>query len=219
LLGIGAAWFEAEHVALGFEFPPLRVRYEHLVDALEICRGMFTQHATTYVGTHHAANDAFNSPGPIGAIPILIGGQGERKTFRIAAQYADELNTTADFNDLPRKLDALQGHLDDLGRNRSDITVTPLGSLVLAETHDAAVDKLKALLNARGFDANALLADEAGTRQLLGRFVWGDPGEVIARVRELIALGLDGVVFNMVADADDVDAIALAGETLTKALG
>ena len=54
MLGIGAAWFEAEHAALGFEFPPLRVRYEHLVDALEICRGMFTQHATTYAGTHHA---------------------------------------------------------------------------------------------------------------------------------------------------------------------
>ena len=162
--------------------------------------------------------DAFNSPGPVGAIPILIGGQGERKTFRIAAQYANELNTTADFNDLPRKLEALQGHLDDLGRARSDITVTPLGTLVVAETHDAAVDKLKALVNSRGFDADALLADEAGARQLLGRFVWGDTDEVIARVRELMALGLDGVVFNMVADGDDVDAIALAGETLTKAL-
>ena len=44
LLGIGAAWFDAEHEALGFEFPPLKVRYEHLVDALEICHGMFTQH-------------------------------------------------------------------------------------------------------------------------------------------------------------------------------
>ena len=97
--------------------------------------------------------------------------------------------------------------------------MTPLGSLVVAETHDAAVGKLKALINSRGFDADALLADEAGTRQLLGRFVWGDPDEVIAGVRELIALGLDGVVFNMVADADDVEAIALAGETLTTALG
>ena len=163
--------------------------------------------------------DAFNSPAPIDRIPILVGGQGEQKTFRIAAQYADELNTTANFADLPRKLDALQGHLDDLGRDRHDITVTSLGTLVVAESHDAAVVKLKALVNRRGFDADALLADEAGARQLLGRFVWGDPDEVIAGVRDLIALGLDGVVFNMVADADDVEAVALAGETLTKALG
>ena len=119
------------------------MRYEHLVDALEICRGMFTQQATTYAGTHHTVKDAYNSPAPVGdRIPILIGGQGERRTFRIAAQYADELNTTAAFADLPRKLEALQGHLDDLGRPRSDITVTPLGTLVLAETHDAALAKL-----------------------------------------------------------------------------
>ena len=52
MLGIGAAWFELEHQSLGFEFPPLKVRYELLTDALEICRGMFTQPATTYSGTH-----------------------------------------------------------------------------------------------------------------------------------------------------------------------
>ena len=140
LLGIGAAWFEQEHDALGFEFPPLRVRYEHLVDALEICRGMFTQHSTTYNGTHHSVSGAYNSPAPInGRIPILIGGQGEQKTFRLAAQYADELNTTAFFGDLPRKLEALQGHLDAIGRERSTITVTPLGSMTVAETHDGAL--------------------------------------------------------------------------------
>jgi F420-dependent oxidoreductase-like protein len=220
LLGIGAAWFDVEHAALGVDFPPLRVRYEHLVDALEICRGMFTQHSTTYAGTHHSVKDAFNVPAPIaGRIPILIGGQGERRTFRLAAQYADELNTTANFADLPRKLEALHGHLDDLGRRRSDITVTPLGTLVLAETHDGAVAKLKALVASRGFDADALLADEASAAQLLGRFVWGDPDEVVGRVQELLALGLDGIVVNMVADNDDTEAIAFAGETLTKALG
>jgi F420-dependent oxidoreductase-like protein len=220
LLGIGAAWFDAEHRALGFEFPPLRTRYEHLVDALEICRGMFTQQSTTYAGTHHAVEGAYNSPPPVnGTIPILIGGQGEKRTFRIAAEYANELNTTATFADLPRKLEALQGHLDDVGRARSDITVTPLGSLVVAETHDGAVAKLKAALQARGVDADALLADETATAQLLGRFVWGDPDEVAARVQELVALGLDGFVVNLVADADDTDAVALAGQTLTKAIG
>src|SRR6476620_4369658 len=75
LLGIGAAWFQEEHDALGFEFPPLRVRYEHLVDPRDICTGMFTQKATTYAGTHHSVNGAFNSPAPIhGRIPSLIGG-------------------------------------------------------------------------------------------------------------------------------------------------
>jgi F420-dependent oxidoreductase-like protein len=220
LLGIGAAWFDAEHHALGFEFPPLKVRYEHLVDALEICRGMFTQPVTTYAGTHHSVEGAFNSPAPInGRIPILIGGQGERRTFRIAAQYADELNTTASFGDLPRKLDALQGHLDDLGRDRSDITVTPLGTLVVAETHDAALAKMRTFLSPRGVDVDALLADEAAAEQLLGRIVWGDPDEVVARVQEIIAVGLDGIVFNMPADGGDTDVIALAGEVLTKALG
>jgi len=219
LLGIGAAWFELEHESLGFEFPPLKVRYEHLIDALEICKGMFTQAATTYSGTHHSVRDAFNSPAPIGGrIPILIGGQGEKRTFRIAAQYADELNIVAEFKDLPRKLDALQGHLDDLGRDRSDITVHPLGFLVIAETHDAAVAKLSAGLSARGMDAEALLADEDAARELLGRFIWGDPDEVTERVQELTALGLDGIVVNISLDQDP-ETIALAGETLSKALG
>ena len=49
--------------------------------------------------------------------------------------------------------------------------------------------------------------------------MWGDPDEVAARVQELVALGLDGFVVNLIADADDTDAVALAGETLTKAIG
>jgi F420-dependent oxidoreductase-like protein len=220
LLGIGAAWFELEHQSLGFEFPPLTVRYEHLVDALEICRGMFTQPSTTYAGTHHSVTDAFNSPAPInGEIPIMIGGQGERKTFRLAAEYANELNTTSTFADLPRKLDALQGHLDAVGRDRSDITVTPLATLVLAPTHDEAHAKLAAMFASRGADLDTVMADEAMSAMLLGRMVWGDPDEVVARVHELTALGLDGFVVNLIADPADTEAVAMAGETLTKAIG
>ncbi|HWL45876.1 MAG TPA: LLM class F420-dependent oxidoreductase [Ilumatobacter sp.] len=219
LLGIGAAWFDLEHHSLGFDFPPLKERYERLTDALEICRGMFTQPTTTYAGTHYSVDSAFNQPAPInGEIPIMIGGQGERKTFGLAARYAHELNTTASFTDIPRKLDALQQRLDEVGRERSDITVTPLGTLVLGETHDAARAKLAALLAARGLDLDTVLADAELSQMVTARMVWGDPDEVTEQVQGLLALGLDGLVVNMVADPGDADAVAFAGEVLTKAL-
>jgi F420-dependent oxidoreductase-like protein len=220
LLGIGAAWFELEHQSLGFEFPPIGVRYELLTDALEICRSMFSQPTTTYAGKHFSVDNAYNVPAPIhGDIPIMVGGQGERKTFRLAAQHAQELNTTSSFDDLPRKLEALQGHLDDLGRDRSDITVTPLATLVTAPTHDAAKAKLAALFASRGTDLDTVLADKAASAMLLGRMVWGDQDEVVARVQELVKVGLDGFVVNLVADPGDTEAVAMAGETLTKAIG
>jgi len=200
--------------------PPLTVRYEHLADALEICRGMFTQEATTYRGTHHSVTDACNTPAPInGEIPIMVGRQGERTTFRLAAQYAHELNTTAAFGDLPPKLEALQGHLDDLGRDRADITVAPLAMLVVAPTHEEAEAKLQGLFASRGTDLHTVLGDPALSATATARMVWGDPDAVVARVQELMAVGLDGFVVNVVADPGDTDTVTLAGETLTKAIG
>lgn len=219
LLGIGAAWYDVEHHALGFPFPSLAERYERLVDALEICTGMFTQERTTYSGRHYSVTEAVNSPAPIhGEIPIMIGGQGERKTFRLAARYAHELNTIAPFADLPRKLEALQGHLDELGRDRSDITVGPLGTLVVDDTHDAARAKLAAFLRAQGVDLDEVLADRDLEAAVLGRIVWGDIDEAVGQIQELMAVGLDSFVVNLPADAGDTESVARAGEVLTKAL-
>src|SRR4051794_23676932 len=83
VLGLGAAWFEGEHRAYGFRFPPLKERFEHLEDALRITRAMFTQERATVEGTHHRVDGALNNPRPLrGDIPILIGGCGGRKTPR-----------------------------------------------------------------------------------------------------------------------------------------
>src|SRR5580700_732400 len=48
VLGIGAAWFEAEHDGLGFTFPPLAQRFDRLEEALKICRAMFTEDAPSF---------------------------------------------------------------------------------------------------------------------------------------------------------------------------
>ena len=221
LLGIGAAWYDTEHAALDFRFPPIAERYERLEDTLQICRAMFTQRQSTVVGTHHSVTDAWNSPAPIsaGGPPILVGGSGERKTFRLAAQYADELNINASFVDLPRKIDALQGHLDALGRDRSEIRVSCLGSIVTASTHDEAAAKVSALMRSRGLDdPESVLRDPELTATLLPRFLWGDADEVGEQLQKVLAAGLDGIVVNMITDGHDPDAVTRAGQTLTKAM-
>ena len=119
---------------------------------------------------------------------------------------------TATFADLPRKLDALQGHLDD-SAVRGEITVSRSARCGGRDAAEAVASSGGPA--GRGVDVDALLADESAAAQLLGRFVWGDPDEVAARVRSW-CLGLDGFVVNLVADADDTDAVALAGETLPK---
>ncbi len=217
LLGIGAAWYEEEHRGYGFDFPPLRERFERLVDALHICRAMFTEHAPSYSGKHHSIEGAFNVPRPVtpGGPPILIGGSGERVTLRLMAEHADACNIIATKQELPHKLEVLHRHCADLGRDPASLTTTWLGSLVIAPTHDEAVATLEGMLAARGFDRSAL--DDPGVRDMvLGRFVLGDPDEVGEQVAELRAAGLDGVALNMPADGFDVESVALAGQTLAK---
>jgi F420-dependent oxidoreductase-like protein len=218
LLGIGAAWYDVEHHALGVEFPPLGERFEHLRDALEITTRMFTEPVSSYSGRHHSIDGAHNSPAPIhGRIPIMIGGTGEQKTFRLAAEFADELNANCNFAEIPRKLDALQRHLDDLGRPRADITVSTLGMMVIAENEAEAQRKLEPRVRAFGLDPAELFADRMAAEATLGRVIWGGPDEVVDQVRRTMALGLDGLIVNLITDHDP-DIVALAGETLSKAL-
>ena len=222
LLGIGAAWFELEHDSLGFRFPPIRERYELLRDALRINRSMFTSGTSTVEGTHFSVRDAYNSPPPVteGGPPIMIGGAGERVTYRIAAEFADELNIIAPAEEIPRKLAAARGHLDDVGRGRDSLRTSWLGNLIVAETAADADAKLVEFLHRQGVDdpANAL-KDEAFRSTRLGRLVHGDQEAVAKRVSELLALGLDGVVFHMLFDGHELDQLRLAGTTLRAAVG
>ena len=79
---LGAGWYEDEHRAYGYEFPPLKERFERLEDALQISRAMFTQEALDVRGPSLPRRGACSTtPGPLrGDIPILVGGSGERKT-------------------------------------------------------------------------------------------------------------------------------------------
>jgi F420-dependent oxidoreductase-like protein len=93
-LGLGAGWKEDEYLAYGFSFPPLKTRMAMLEDALEITSRMLGPGRTTYEGATASVLDAINVPRGLQEprIPILVGGNGPNRTWRLAARFADELN-------------------------------------------------------------------------------------------------------------------------------
>src|SRR5450759_2952123 len=92
-LGIGAGWKEDEWLAYGYGFPTLRDRLGALGDHLEVIRRMLGPGNATFEGAYARVEGAINVPKGIQAhIPIVVGGNGQRVTFRYAARYADELN-------------------------------------------------------------------------------------------------------------------------------
>ena len=91
-LGIGAGWFEFEHQSLGFEFGTFTDRFEKLEEALQIILPMLRGERPSLDGKWYHVEEAINSPAPLGRIPVMIGGGGEKKTLRMVAQYADESN-------------------------------------------------------------------------------------------------------------------------------
>jgi F420-dependent oxidoreductase-like protein len=207
VLGIGAAWFETEHRAFGFEFPPIAERFERLEDALRIARAMFTEDQATVIGKHHRVEDILNRPRPIrGDIPIMIGGSGERKTLRLVAQYGDASNVFGNVEKVRHLMGVLEGHCEAVGRDPAEIVKTKLGTLAIAPTEEQAQAKLE--------PRRRLGVSE---ERLASFVIAGEPDAVAEQVAAHLDAGLDGLVVNM-PDVHDLEMVALAGETLSRAI-
>ena len=127
ILGIGAAWNDDEHAGYGYDFPPAGERLDRLEEALQITRAMFTEQTPSFQGGHYRIDNVLNNPKPIrGRIPILIGGGGEKRTLRLVAQYGDACNLFGDPDAVRHKLDVLERHCADVGRDPAEITKTIL---------------------------------------------------------------------------------------------
>ena len=125
MFGIGAAWYEREHLALGVPYPPLRDRFEMLEETLQICQQMWSDNDGPYTGKHYQLAETICVPQPIRRPPILIGGGGEKKTLRLVAQYADVWNSTdLEIDVLTHKIDVLTRHCDTVGRDVAEIRKT-----------------------------------------------------------------------------------------------
>jgi F420-dependent oxidoreductase-like protein len=202
-LGIGAGWFEFEHQSLGFEFGTFTDRFEKLEESLQIVLPLLRGEQVTLDGKWYQVNEAMNYPAPLSRIPVLIGGGGERKTLRMVAQYADESNIICPVGDIGRKLEALAGHCETLGRDRSEIKVSYQTSACIAPTHEQAVAELEDYL------ARQPQAEGRRTTSFVG-----SPDEVAEQYTKLLDTGIDGVTVNAPANGHVEGRVALLGEAL-----
>ncbi|MTB88506.1 LLM class F420-dependent oxidoreductase [Aeromicrobium senzhongii] len=135
ILGLGAAWYEREHLALGVPYPPLGERFERLEETLQIVHQMWSDDDGPYEGKHYRLAETICQPQPIQRPhpPIVIGGQGEKKTLRLVAQYGDACNLfPIGVDGIKHKLEVLERHCEDVGRDPAEIrrTMLPPGDAV-----------------------------------------------------------------------------------------
>ncbi len=122
-LGLGAAWFEAEHSAYGIPFPPLRERFDRLEEQLQVIRGLWQTpvgERFSFSGRHYRVVDSPALPKPAQSPrpPIIVGGRGAVRTPALAARYADEYNVPfASVETCTRQYDRVRHACDREGRD------------------------------------------------------------------------------------------------------
>jgi F420-dependent oxidoreductase-like protein len=134
ILGLGAAWNDAEHDGYGFDFPPVKERMDRLDEALTIIRAMFTEERPTVEGRHYRVHAVLNVPRPIQprGPRILVGGGGEQRTLRIAAKHADLTHWfPLGLDVLRRKTELLEGYCEEIGRDPATIERTMAAPVVV----------------------------------------------------------------------------------------
>lgn len=203
ILGIGAAWFEREHVAYGLRFgdgPPERLRW--LGEALPVIRGMLRGETPSATGPHYAASEVRNDPRPLQErLPLLVGGGGERVTLRLVARYADANNVGGGFENVRRKEAILLEHCEREGRNPAEIErTTGIGAVVIRDSRAEARRIFEATFARNG---NARPWDDQPV---------GTPEDVIERLLPYLGIGYRHFVAGFPAPYDEESMTRLALE-------
>jgi F420-dependent oxidoreductase-like protein len=191
ILGIGTGWFELEHEELGFEFGTVTDRFNRLEEALQIILPMIKGERPTFSGTWYHTKEAMANPRFRDHIPLMIGGRGEKKTFRLAAQHFDHLNVIAGFDELRGKLAVLKQRCEEVGRDPATMETSTLVTALVDE--NASADVIPA---------------EMGQRMVVG-----SPDSIADQIKtKVFDAGIDGAIISVAFYSPG--AVAKLGEAL-----
>jgi F420-dependent oxidoreductase-like protein len=198
--GLGTGWFEAEHAAYGIPFPPLGERFDRLEEQLAIITGLWTtpeDQAFSFEGTHYQVTDSPGLPKPAQRPrpPVLVGGNGTRRTPRLAARFADEFNVS--FQSVQAsgvRFERTREACEAAGRYPSSMTYS------VAQTVCCGKDEAEFRRRAA-----AIGREPADVRE---RGIAGTPGEVAAKIAEFAEIGAERI-YLQVLDLSDLDHLEL----------
>jgi alkanesulfonate monooxygenase SsuD/methylene tetrahydromethanopterin reductase-like flavin-dependent oxidoreductase (luciferase family) len=171
--GIGAGWWAREHAAFGLPFPPARERLDQLETAVETMRALWAPGTRAYDGDRVDLPETTCYPRPASSVPVIVGGSGEQRTLRIAAQHADACNLRADLDTIDHKIAVLRRHCQDVGRDPDEVAITVLDIPVIGtDREDVAlrVERLRGRTDATTYAKQhhaGSVADQVGRYRLL----------------------------------------------------
>ena len=196
--GLGAGWWGREHAAYGLPFPGTAQRLDDLAVAAETLRVLWAPGTKAYDGERVTLPETTCYPRPIGPLPLIVGGGGERRTLRIAARWADACNVRADLDTVRHKAAVLRRHCDDVGRPHDQVAVTVLDVAVVGSSREdtwSRVERLRGRTKATDFASRHHAGEVTAHRERHERLFDAGVGTVFLALPDL-----DG--------ADDVERVA-----------
>ncbi len=202
-LGIGAAWYDAEHTAYGIPFPSLGERFEHLEEQLAIITGLWSAPdgvAYSFEGAHYRLADSPALPKPVQRPhpPIVVGGGGPKRTPRLAATYAAEFNLGfTSVEGTARQFDVVREACRAQARDPATLSLS-VAQVVCCGATEADIARRAASIGRQ--------ADELRTNGLCGT-----PDEIVDKLGRFADIGATRT-YLQVLDLADLDHVALLGE-------
>jgi F420-dependent oxidoreductase-like protein len=195
-LGIGTGWMDAEHRAYGFPFPPMGERMDRLEEQLEIVRGSFGAGRFSFHGEHYAVEGLDALPKPVqDPPPLLMGGAAKRRGAALAARFADEYNVVhAAPDEAAASRSRLVAACERAGRDPATLRFSLM--------HQFLIGRDEAELRLRAERLADVTGGPADVEQLRRTALAGTPDEVVARLREYEAAGVERVMLQHLAHRD-----------------
>jgi F420-dependent oxidoreductase-like protein len=215
-LGLGAGWFEREHLGYGFPFEKISTRMKVLAEQLEIVHGQWTSTDFNFAGEHYEISSLNALPKPVQSPhpTLIVGGSGKKGSVDLAARWADEYNTVGP---TPERCSELRGRLDDAcrrhGREPSSLPLSVMTTCIVGETQAEFQDRVRGVLKATNNDDSPDdYVRDSHTSQVLGT-----ADEVIESLQSYEAAGVERVMLQHLVHRD-LDMVRLLGTSVIKAV-